>query len=234
MEATAVVQLMTIDEARRCADQIRRGMADVRHLLLDFHEREGWSALGYDSWRECAMAEFGYEQSRVYQLLEAARVERNLAISTTVEKPVPERHLRPLTHLEPEAQRAVWTKAVESAPEGKVTAKHVEQTVIEWKSGNRISAHDPTRKPSLMGVKSVAPDDDGDLPDTVTLRVARVIYLLAMGKHMDLAEIAEKTGLTENGAWRLMNRLAGGRHVPVTEYEGRWCILGVDGDDMPY
>jgi hypothetical protein len=230
MEATAVVQLMTGDEARQCADQIRRGMADVRHLLLDFHEREGWRALGYDTWRECAMAEFGYEQSRVYQLLEAARVERNLAISTTVEKPVPERHLRPLTKLEPTMQHEVWKQAVATAPEGKVTAKHVEHTVTQWQ-------YDKGNKDGGAATKSYMPPvpvDDEDIPDTVTLRVARVVYLLAMGKHMALDEIARITGLSVNGAWRLMNRLAGGHHVPVTEYDGAWCILGVDSRDMPY
>ena len=68
--------------------------------------------------------------------------------------------------------------------------------------------------------------DDDDVPSTVTLRVARVVYLMTMDKHMSLAEISEKTGLTENGAWRLMNRLAGGHHVPVTiDEDDKWCIM---------
>lgn len=234
MEAGTLVQLMTAAEARRCAEQIRRGMADVRYLLLDFHEREGWRALGYQNWRECAMTEFGYGQSHVYELLEAARIERNLAtVSAVAEKPIPERHLRPLAPLEPEAQREVWTKAVETAPEGKITAKHVEQTVVEWKSGNRTERDDPAYKPNKLPPKTTFHQED-DTPKTVTLRVARVVYLMTLGRWMTLEEIAGITGLSVNGAWRLMDRLAGGHHVPVTEYEGRWGILNVNSDDMPY
>lgn len=234
MEAGTLVQLMTEAEARRCAEQIRRGMADVRYLLLDFHEREGWRALGYQNWRECAMTEFGYNERYVYYLLDAAKVERNLC--TIVQKPesLPESQLRPLAPLEPEAQREVWTKAVETAPEGKITAKHVEQTVVEWKAGNRTERDDPAYKPNKLPPKTTFHQED-DTPKTVTLRVARVVYLMTLGKWMTLEEIAGITGLSVNGAWRLMDRLAGGHHVPVTDDEnGRWGILGVDSDDMPY
>lgn len=234
-QGTAITHMMTTEEARQCADGIRRGMSDVRHLLLDFHEREGWRALNYESWRECAMAEFGYGQSHVYELLNAARVERN--ISATAETPLPERQLRHLAPLAPEVQREVWTRATETAPGGKVTAKHVEQTVIEWKAGNSTELGERGSKsidtlPPSPYPPIVTPD--GDIPDTVTLRVARVVYLLTIGRHMKLGEIASITGLTENGAWRLMNRLAGGHHVPVTEYEGRWCIVDVDASDMAF
>lgn len=84
--------------------------------------------------------------------------------------------------------------------------------------------------------KSYAPPaEDGDIPDTVTLRVARVVYLLSMGRHMALSEIARITGLTDNGAWRLMNRLAGGHHVPITtDLNDKWCILDADSDDWAY
>lgn len=234
MEAGTLVRLMTAAEARRCAEQIRRGMADVRYLLLDFHEREGWRALGYQNWRECAMTEFGYGQSHVYELLEAARTERAIAdVSDTSEKTIPVRQLRPLAGLQPEAKREVWTKAVETAPEGKITAKHVERTVVEWKSGNRTERDDSAYKPNKLPPKPVPTDDD--TPKTVTLRVARVVYLMTLGRWMTLEEIAGITGLSVNGAWRLMDRLAGGHHVPVTDDEnGRWGILGVDSDDMPY
>ena len=66
------LRLMTGPEALACVAQIREGLENVRLLLLDLHEREGWRALGYESWRECAAAEFSLTQSRAYQLLDAA------------------------------------------------------------------------------------------------------------------------------------------------------------------
>ena len=89
------------------------------------YEREGWKALGYDSWRACVASEFKQSQAYLYRQLEAAQTER--AISPIGEKQIPESHLRPLTHLEPSEQKEVWDKAVKTAPEGKVTAKHVEE-----------------------------------------------------------------------------------------------------------
>ena len=53
--------------------------------------------------------------------------------SLTEESPPPlpasEAQARPLSKLPPEEQPAAWQQAVETAPEGKVTAGHVEQTV---------------------------------------------------------------------------------------------------------
>lgn len=43
--------------------------------------------------------------------------------------PPTERHARPLTKLDPEDQPVVWQRAVETAPNGKVTAAHVAATV---------------------------------------------------------------------------------------------------------
>jgi len=50
-------------------------------------------------------------------------------LSTNVDIPKTESQTRPLSRLEPEQQKEVWKKAVETAPEGKVTAKHVESIV---------------------------------------------------------------------------------------------------------
>jgi hypothetical protein len=97
------------------------------------HERKGWQSLGYDSWRACVTGEFQEKQAYLYYQLAAAKTERN--VSTLVEKdqPIPETHLRPLAKLPPDQQREAYQKAVETAPEGKVTARHIEETVKEMK-----------------------------------------------------------------------------------------------------
>jgi hypothetical protein len=75
------------------------------------------------------MKEFGGKQAYAYFQLSAAKVEKNL--STIVEKPtfIPESHLRPLAALPPEEQREVYQEALESAPDGKITARHIEETI---------------------------------------------------------------------------------------------------------
>jgi hypothetical protein len=48
---------------------------------------------------------------------------------STLQKPQNESQIRPLTKLPPEKQVKAWRKAVETAPEGKITAQHVQQVV---------------------------------------------------------------------------------------------------------
>lgn len=215
---------MTRDEARQCADIIRRGMADVRQLLLDFYEREGWRVLGYDSWRECAMTEFGYNERYVYYLLDAAKVERNLC--TIVQNPVPEGQLRPLTKLEPEMQREVWTKAVETAPEGKVTAKHVEQVVSEYSKGN---------KDGVGATKQPEPEPDGeDDLYTCTIRSFELGVFMERFKNTlkgrySATKAAKEFDMTPSGGSRMLGRVPGSRKVPVTDESGEYWIE----DDTP-
>ena len=127
-----VVRLMIYKEARECVDKIKTNMNNVRELVLVLYEREGWTALGYQNWRECVTAEFQSSQAYLYRQLEAAQTEK--VISPIGEKKeIPESQLRPLTKLKdnPDQQKEAWQKAVETAPEGKVTAAHVSKVVNE-------------------------------------------------------------------------------------------------------
>ena len=112
---------------------------------------------------------WGFTKSRANQLISASEVADNL--TTTVA--ISERTVRPLTHIkDPEEQREVFQKAVETAPEGKVTAKHIEKTVQEYKYTDtypvsdamafagmaisqleRIRTDDPKREEAIQKVK---------------------------------------------------------------------------------
>jgi hypothetical protein len=66
---------------------------------------------------------------RARQLMSAAEVVTNVNSGTMV--PVTERQARPLTPLPAPVQREAWARAVESAPNGKPTARIVEAAVAE-------------------------------------------------------------------------------------------------------
>jgi hypothetical protein len=72
--------------------------------------------------------EFGYTQSYVYRLLGAATIERNISPIGEIGT-IRESQLRPLAPLEPEQQAEAWKQAVETAPNGRVTAAHVQDVV---------------------------------------------------------------------------------------------------------
>ena len=141
LERETVTRKMTFKEARQCADEIKTGINSIGQKLLQLYEGDGWKALGYSSWRECGQVEFGFKQSHIYRLLDAAEVERN--ISPNGEKlQIAESQARPLTALSPEAQREVWAAAVETAPNGKVTAAHVQATVETYQLAQNESVID--------------------------------------------------------------------------------------------
>jgi len=128
-----VARVMIYKEARECVDKIKSNMNNVRELVLVLYEREGWTALGYKNWRECVTAEFRQSENYLYRQLEVAQVEKNILPMGKTADQIPERQLRPLVSLRdnPAAQREAWKKAVETAPEGKVTAAHVSKVVNE-------------------------------------------------------------------------------------------------------
>jgi hypothetical protein len=129
---TDIITTMTEQEARQCVQDIRAGLVNVGRKLLDLYERDGWRVLGYTSWRECAQAEFGYRQSHTYRLLEAATIERNISPIGEIQA-IPESQLRPLTALEPAQQIEAWQRAIDTAPNGKITAAHVQAVVDDMR-----------------------------------------------------------------------------------------------------
>jgi hypothetical protein len=75
----------------------------------------------HGTFEEYCKEKWDISRPRAYQLIKAAEVQDNL--STIVDKPANEAQARPLTRIkDPDEQREVYQKAVETAPEGKVTA----------------------------------------------------------------------------------------------------------------
>lgn len=125
---------LTADEARELTSQIKGTAERMYSLLLRAHEGRAWSALGYESWRDYAMAEFGMSQSHAYRLLDQARVIREIeAASDSPMGEIPnERQARELLSV-PEGERAeVWRETVERT-EGRPTAAAVREVSEEQK-----------------------------------------------------------------------------------------------------
>jgi phage N-6-adenine-methyltransferase len=85
---------------------------------------------------------WGMHRSRAYQLIEAAETVSNLSTIVDI-VPATESQARPLTVLEPAQQREAWQRAVETAPNGKVTAAHVESVVNEYRRPEPLPEPEP-------------------------------------------------------------------------------------------
>ena len=123
---------MTKEEARERIDLIHRKIGDMREYIFELYEQEGWKALGYSTWGACVETEFKQERTYIHYQCKAAQIEHNISLDVHRGEQIPERHLRPLSKIkDPEQQREVWEKVVETAPNGKVTGDYVEKIVEE-------------------------------------------------------------------------------------------------------
>lgn len=136
-DVTYIVPL-TEGEARQLTNSIKAHLQAADAQILELHERDGWKALGYTSWRDCIQAEFNLTQSRGYQLLALARVKRNIiplpsGDSTIVEKRpvINEAQARVLSKIPAGRQREVYEEAVTKAPNGKPTARQIAQVLTK-------------------------------------------------------------------------------------------------------
>lgn len=150
MNSTAKIQMMTAFEARECITKINTGINNVRQLVLDLHDRDGWLAMGYENWTQCVKEEFRQAERYIFYQFKAAQIEQNVSDCTTVQfGNIPERQLRPLARLEPEKQKEAWQKAVETAPEGKVTAAHVYKIVKDMNEPHKEPVKSKLNQPVI-------------------------------------------------------------------------------------
>jgi hypothetical protein len=134
---------LSTSEAGRLAELeivIERGLQtfiEVGSALMEIRNSRLYRQM-YATFEEYCQERWDLRKSRTYQLMDAAEVVENLKSSTIVELssgpiplPVNEAQARPLAKLGFEMQRQAWQKAVETAPFGRITARHVETVVRE-------------------------------------------------------------------------------------------------------
>lgn len=88
------VVVMTKEEAEECVTEIRHASHRMRELLVDLYERDGWKALGYESFADCAQQEFDASVAYMYRQLAVGELEKRLPIGDIGDNR--ESHLRPL------------------------------------------------------------------------------------------------------------------------------------------
>ncbi len=100
--------------------------------------------LGYETFEAYCKARWLFTQDSAYQFIDSARVIENVS-DCLQSAGANEYQTRPLARLEPEQQREVWQKAVETAPDGKVTALHVAVVVKEFTAKRKMFVRIQTR-----------------------------------------------------------------------------------------
>lgn len=129
--------LTVIEETRLRENEaiIERGLntfVDVGNALAEIRDGKLYRQT-HSTFEEYCRDRWNIERRQAYRLMDAAAVVSNVSNWTQI-APAVESQARPLTRLEPDEQIAAWQEAVETAPNGKVTAAHVAE-VVERRSG---------------------------------------------------------------------------------------------------
>jgi hypothetical protein len=83
----------------------------------------------HDTFEDYCRVRWGMSKMHAYRLMDAAQVITNLESNQLVTLPANESQTRPLSQLTPQLQREVWPIVVDTAPNGNITARHVESVV---------------------------------------------------------------------------------------------------------
>lgn len=104
---------------------------DMGRALMEIRDRKYYQdVLGFETFDAYCKAKWDFSRSYAYRLMDSASVIDVVSPIGDIQ-PATESQCRALAHLEPQQQREAWQQAVETAPDGKVTAAHVQKVVKE-------------------------------------------------------------------------------------------------------
>jgi DNA repair exonuclease SbcCD ATPase subunit len=134
---TQLLPDMTLEEAQEKHAELKALETVMRSRLLEMRDRKGWKVLGYSSFSEYGEKEWGYTQSYISRLANAAEIQKHLNMPIGIND-IPESHLRPLSKVSDADKSSVYEEAVERAlAEGKkLGAKMMEEVVADYIAKN--------------------------------------------------------------------------------------------------
>lgn len=158
--------------------EVGQALATIRNKKL-YHKGYGGEYANFESY---CREKWSISRQRAHQLIEATEIVDDL--STLVDKPTSETHIRPLAALPPEQRAEAWKEATETAPGGKVTAAHV-QSVVDRRTGKG----DTETTTEYVDLDTGAVIDNVEVVKTTTHRPTRE-DLMRSSDAMNLAAVA--------------------------------------------
>jgi phage N-6-adenine-methyltransferase len=119
----------------QCEEVIQRGIGpfvEVGTALLKIRDGRLYRA-EFGTFEDYCRERWGFGGEHARRLMRSAEVVQNLRESPPMGGLLPanEKQARPLNALEPDQQREAWQRAVDTAPDGRITAGHVQRVVDE-------------------------------------------------------------------------------------------------------
>src|ERR1700747_640233 len=127
-EPLSLDQEIRLQELEESIEEGLKTFIEVGNALLEIRDAKLYRQM-QSTFEECCRERWSMTDRRARQLIDSAEVIGNLKTGTIVPLPASESVTRPLTGLGPKDQRSAWEEAVKTAPNGKVTAKHVAKII---------------------------------------------------------------------------------------------------------
>lgn len=160
------------EQLSRLEETVERGLktfVDVGTALMVIRDSKLYRQ-DFNTFEEYCQKRWSMGKSRVYQMIDAATVVDNLQKSKILDFPPNESQARALSKLPADVQREVYDKAIDTAPNGRVTAAHVQRVADEYEeqaeelSGNEEAYNWTDDEP--LAPQPIAPRQDiEDGPD---------------------------------------------------------------------
>jgi hypothetical protein len=134
------MEILNIDESHeleRCEVVIKQGLQtfiEVGQALMTIREKRLYR-IGFKTFEDYCVERWSFGRRYVNQIIQASEVISNLGAIAPI-LPKTETQARPLTSLEPEIQKEVWTEVVKTHGDN-ITAAKVQTVVNDWKPVNQ-------------------------------------------------------------------------------------------------
>jgi len=169
---------------------------EVGLALMEIRDRNlHQDVLGFETFEEYCKAKWDFTSNYARRLIGSAETIDNIKNVPIGTLPATESQTRPLVRLEPEKQREAWREAVETAPEGKITAAHVNKVVKQYRLEGAIETMEKT------GAEA---EPEGDLPDDGLKLCDKAIAQMAK---IHKTDIYREKAFDRMQAWLDENRL---------------------------
>jgi len=127
MNELTITEQASLEKLERTIEKGLASFYEVGSALLTIRNSKLYRGT-HGTFEAYCLDKWGMGSSRARQLIDAAKRVENIESVTNV-TPASEAVTRPLASLPPEQQPEAWQRAVDTAPEGKVTAAHVASVV---------------------------------------------------------------------------------------------------------
>ena len=130
IEVTTPAETARLCELERVIERGLNTFVEVGNALSEIRESRLYRQT-HSTFEDYCRDKWGWSKTHANRYIDAAQVVNGLTPMGVT--PASERQARELSVIEPEHRAEVWQRAVETAPEGKITARHVSEVVQEFK-----------------------------------------------------------------------------------------------------